>query len=97
MTFLKSPPIGVEYEPKALTDKEMDQTIPCYCDGCGTELRIHPLFPIVGGLSLEHACVAKRPVIFERTVIEVKPMGQPNFSQSFSTYFNFGEFKKDKK
>ena len=68
-------PDGVELKP--LTDEELKHTIACYCERCGTELRIHPLFPLVGGKSLEHACVAKPPVLFTMTLIEQKPMDMP--------------------
>lgn len=71
---LRAPP---EYELKQLTDEELKHTIACYCDKCGTQLRMHILFPIVGGLALEHACVARPPVMFEYTMIEVKPMDMP--------------------
>lgn len=59
---LDAPP---NYELKHLTDEEMKYTIACYCDRCGTQLRMHILFPLVGGKSLEHACVAKSPVLFK--------------------------------
>lgn len=62
-----------EYEVKHLTDEEMKYTIACYCNRCGTQLRMHVLFPRVGGKSLEHACVAKPPVLFEIEHQEFKP------------------------
>lgn len=71
---LRAPP---DFELKPLTDEELKYTVPCYCDRCGTELRMHLLFPRVGGKALEHACVAKPPVLFEITVLEVKPMELP--------------------
>ncbi len=66
-------------ELKPLTDEELKYTIPCYCDRCGTQLRIHPLFPQVGGKSLEHACVAKNPNrhLYRVELIEVKPYDMP--------------------
>lgn len=65
-------------ELKPLTDEEIKHTIACYCDKCGTELRIHLLFPLVGGKSLEHACVAKPPPpLFRIELIELKPMELP--------------------
>lgn len=67
-----------DYELKQLTDEEMKETLVCYCDRCGTQLRMHILFPRVGGLSLEHACVAKPPIVFEVIHQEFKPMEMPS-------------------
>lgn len=82
------PPPDLELKP--LTDEEMKHTIACYCDRCGIELRIHPLFPIVGGKSLEHACVAKPPVFFEAKIIETKPYDVP-ITSILSMDFSYGE------
>ncbi len=75
-----------EYELRHLTDEEMKHTIACYCDRCGTQLRMHILFPIVGGLSLEHACVAKPPIVFERSMVKLKPMEMPNTALLYMDY-----------
>lgn len=66
-----------DIELRELTDEEMKYTIPCWCDRCGTELRIHPMFPLVGGLSLNHACVAKPQILFEIREQKLEPMQLP--------------------
>lgn len=60
-----------------LTDEQYKECVPCYCNRCGTQLWMHVLFPQIGSKSLEHYCVAKPPVVFEVTLIEVKPMEIP--------------------
>jgi hypothetical protein len=80
---LETPP---DYELKHLTDEELKHTVSCYCSTCGTQLRMHILFPRVGGLSLMHACVAKPPVVFEHTVVEIEPMETPTTNILYLDY-----------
>lgn len=67
---------------KQLSDYEWEHhTIECYCDKCGTQLRIHPLYPRVQADMLTHACIRKPPHMrndrFVITNQELKPYDMP--------------------
>lgn len=61
-----------------LTDEQIaTECLACWCDRCGQKLFMHVLYPRIGRLSLEHGCVAKPPVLFEKFEQEVQPMEIP--------------------
>lgn len=79
-----------------LTDYQLlHESVPCWCDRCGQRLYMHLLFPQVGPRSLEHACVAKSPVLFSVEVIEVKPMEMP-ISKILDPEWNREQWQREK-
>lgn len=53
-------------------------SIKCWCQGCGQEFRIHPLFPLVYSELQDHKCPRTIPTpMFTKEIIELKPYDMP--------------------